>query len=163
MSSVIEHARDLPVKVFEAGAILLQEGETAGVLYILVEGSVEILKGDFQITTVSDPGSFFGEVSVLMDCPHMATVRALERSRFHVAENARAFLTSNAEVTFAVAQLLARRLNSVTSYLADLKRQFEGSEDHLGMVDEVLEGLVHDQEQQEEVTPGSDREYEPNT
>ena len=93
----------------------------------------------------------------------MATVRVLERSRFHVAENARAFLTSNAEVTFAVAQLLARRLNSVTSYLVDLKRQFESNDDHLGMVDEVLEGLVHDQEQQDEVTPGSEREYEPNT
>ena len=46
MPSVIEQARHLPMEVFETGAILLKEGESARVLYILAEGSVEILKGD---------------------------------------------------------------------------------------------------------------------
>jgi CRP-like cAMP-binding protein len=162
MSSIIEQVAHLPVKVFETNEIVLQEGQTAGVLYILADGSVEILKQDFRINTVSEPGSFFGEVSILLGRPHMATVRALERTRLHVATDPRGFLTAHPDLTLAVAALLARRLQSVTSYLADLKRQFEDHDDHLGMVDSVLESLVHDQASEETVSPGSDREYEPN-
>ena len=46
-----------------------------------------------------------------------------------------------------MARLLANRLNAATTYLVDLKRQFAGSNDHLGMVGEVLETLIHQQEQ----------------
>ena len=48
-----------------------------------------------------------------------------------------------------------QRLNAMTSYLADLKAQFHDRSDHLGMVDEVLESLMHHQD--DEVLPGSDR------
>jgi hypothetical protein len=58
-----------------------------------------------------------------------------------------------------VAELLAQRLNSVTGYLADLKRQYEDHDDHLGMVDEVLETLTHQQADRFEV--GSDRDPDP--
>ena len=44
-----------------------------------------------------------------------------------------------------IARLLARRLQNVTSYLVDLKRQYRDREDHLGMVDEVLDSLAHEQ------------------
>jgi hypothetical protein len=33
----------------------------------------------------------------------------------------------------------------VTTYLADLQHQFSEREDHLGMVDEVLDSLLHHQ------------------
>jgi hypothetical protein len=39
-----------------------------------------------QITTVAEPGAFFGEMSVLLARPHTATVRALEPSTFHVVD-----------------------------------------------------------------------------
>jgi CRP-like cAMP-binding protein len=159
MAAAVDFCLGLPERVFDAGETLLEEGKKAGVIYVLAEGSVEVLKGDFQITTVSEPGSFFGEVSVLLGMPHMATVKTLEKSRFHIVEDPERFLGSRADVAFRVAQLLARRLHFVTTYLADLKRQFEGSHDHLGMVDEVLESLVHHQE--EESSPGSDRHPDP--
>jgi CRP-like cAMP-binding protein len=125
------------------------------VLYVLATGSVEVVKGEVQINTVSEPGTFFGEMSVLLDTPHTATVRALEPSTFHVAADPLAFVRANPDVGLAVARLLARRLHFVTTYLVDLKRQFEGSGDHLAMVDEVLDTLVHDQAR--ETLPGSDR------
>ena len=129
---------------------------------ILAEGAVEILKGDFRINVVDEAGSIFGEVSVRLGIPPMATVRALERSRVFVAEDGLAFLSSRTDLALAVARLLARRLNSLTTYLADLKKQFEDQQSHLGIVDEVLETLVHDQSAAEDVTPGSDREPDPN-
>lgn len=149
----------MPERTFGAGEAILREGERAGVLYILIDGEVEVLKGDIQINTVSDPGAFFGEMSVLLDAPHVATVRTLAPSRFFVAENAAEFLSSDPAVGLAVSRLLARRLHSVITYLADLKRQFEEHENHLGMVDEVLEALVHQQGQKHD--PGSDRDPDP--
>jgi hypothetical protein len=90
----------------------------------------------------------------------MATVRTLAPSRFHVVEDARRFLNDDPTVTFAVSRLLARRLNAMITYLADLKHQFADHDDHLGMVDEVLEVLAH--HQGEEHVPGSDRDPDSN-
>lgn len=161
MGTALDHCAGLPQRALEAGEVLLQEG-TPGPLFILVEGAVEILKGDLRITIVDEPGSIFGEVSALLGIPPMATVRTLERSRFFVADDGLAFISSTADLALAVARLLASRLMSVTSYLVDVKKQFEGREDHLGIVDDVLEALIHDQSAREDVDPGSDREPDPN-
>ena len=151
--------RAMPERTCAAGEVILREGERVGILYILIDGEVEILKGGLQVNTVSDAGAFFGEMSVLLGTPHVATVRTLVPSRFYVAEDAAQFLSSDPAVGLAVSRLLARRLHSVMSYLADLKRQFEEHENHLGMVDEVLEALVH--QQGHEHDPGSDRDPDP--
>jgi hypothetical protein len=62
-----------------------------------------------------------------------------------VIVKARRFLEVRPELAFHIAKLLGQRLRLVTTYLVDLKKQFEQHEDHLGMVDEVLESLVHHQ------------------
>jgi len=146
MSSVLRACEGLPTRTFGAGEVIVEEGSPPGVLYVLASGSVEIVKGDVQITTVAEPAAFFGEMSVLLGMPHTATVRALEPSTFHVVEDPIGFFQANPEGAFEVARLLARRLHFVNSYLVDLKKQFAGSGDHLSMVDEVLETLVHHQE-----------------
>jgi CRP-like cAMP-binding protein len=158
MSAILQACGEVPVRIFEPGAVLLGEGARSGLLYILAEGEVEIVKGNYQINTVSDPGAIFGEISVLLDLPHMATVRAITRCRVHEIKDGAAFLQANKEIAFHLSQLLARRLHGVSSYLVDMKRQFEHQSDHLGMVDEVLETLVHQQPRR--FTPGSDRDPE---
>jgi len=159
MRSILSYCEGLPERSFGAGEVLLVEKEKQGILYILIEGEIEVLKGDIQITTASEPGAIFGEMSILLDMPHTATVKTLTPSRMYVVERAADFLLSQTEITYQLAQLLAHRLFSVTTYLVDLKKQFEDRQDHLGMVDEVLETLVH--QQVEECNPGSDRD--PNT
>ena len=47
----------------------------------------------------------------------------------------------------------------MTNYLVDVKRQFESHANHLGLVDEVLETLVHQQRAQ--FNPGSNRDPDP--
>jgi len=74
-------------------------------------------------------------------------------------EDAQSFLKSNPEIAFLLAKLLAERLNGATTYLVDLKRQFEGHGNHLGMVGEILESLIHQQHQ--EFTLGPERETDP--
>jgi len=156
VNPILELCNSVPVRVFEPGTALLAEGQKSGLLYILLDGEVEIVKGDFQLNIVSDPGAIFGEMSVLLDLPHMATVRALSVCRAHEVRDGNEFLRAHPEIAHHLAQVLARRLHGVSTYLVDLKQQFASHENHLGMVDEVLESLVNQQHQR--FVPGSDRD-----
>lgn len=156
MYPILDLCRDVPVRSFGPGEVLLAEGDKSGRLYVLAEGEVEIVKGDFQINSVSEPGAIFGEISALLDVAHMATVRAVTPARAHEIRDGAQFLQANPQIAFHLAQLLARRLQGVSGYLVDLKSQFASHEDHLGMVDDVLETLVHQQHQR--FMPGSDRD-----
>jgi CRP-like cAMP-binding protein len=156
MRSILSFCQGLPERICEAGEILLDEGARTGVLYILIEGQIAVFKGDVLITTVAEPGAIFGEMSVLLDSPHTATVKAFAISRVHVIEHASTFLQSHPDIAYQLSKLLAQRLYGVTTYLADLKKQFQDQEDHLGMVDEVLGSLMHQQD--EECVPGSERD-----
>ena len=156
VNPILELCNSVPVRMFEPGAALLTEGRKSGLLYVLLDGDVEIVKGDFQINIVSDPGAIFGEISVLLDHPHMATVRALSRCRAHEVRDGNEFLKAHPEIAHHLAQLLAHRLHGVSTYLVDLKQQFASHENHLGMVDDVLESLVNQQHQR--FIPGSDRD-----
>jgi CRP/FNR family cyclic AMP-dependent transcriptional regulator len=159
MTSILDKCASLPRKEFAPGTVLLAEGETSGRLYILAEGSVEVLRGDTQVAVIGEVGSVFGEMSVLLNRPHTATVRATSPVGVFVFEDAESFLKSNPEIAFFVGKLLAERLNAATTYLVDLKRQFEGQGNHLGMVGEVLETLIH--QQHEDFTLGPEREADP--
>lgn len=156
MRSIADLCGDLPISAFAPGDTLLPEGASTGKLYVLIDGIVEVVKSEVQITLVHDRGAIFGDMSVLLGAPHMATVRAVTPCTAYLAEGGETFLKSNPEITFFLAQILAQRLNGVTSYLVDLKKQFEDQANHLGMVDEILESLLH--EQRNEFTPGSDRD-----
>jgi CRP/FNR family cyclic AMP-dependent transcriptional regulator len=155
MRTVLSFCHELPERLFEPGEVLLAENGADGMLYVLIEGEVEVLKGETQVNTQSEPGAIFGELAILLDIPHTATVRAISPSRTYVIGNAGDFLQSHPDLSFQLAKLLAKKLNSITTYLVDLKSQFKDQQNHLGMVDEVLETLLH--QQVEEHTPGSDR------
>ncbi|MFT4690455.1 MAG: CRP/FNR family cyclic AMP-dependent transcriptional regulator [Limisphaerales bacterium] len=143
MSALLEACREMPVRELTVGEVLIAEGDPACPLFILEHGSFEIVKRDIRINVVSTPGAMFGEVSLLLEKPSMATVRALEASRVRAVDNGIEFLNQNPAANLELARLLAKRLNGVTSYLVDLRQQFSGNDDHLGMVDEVLESLLH--------------------
>jgi len=135
----------LPQFELASGQALVEEGQRTNRLYVLAEGVAEVLKGDVVISSVADPGSLFGEMSALLGSPHSATVRAVAPCRFYVVDDAQAFLASP-DILLAVSRLLAKRLQMVTTYLVDLQHQFSEHEDHLGMVDEVLDSLLHHQD-----------------
>ena len=67
---------------------VLSAASTTGRLLILKEGAVAVVKEGVEIARVTEPGAVFGELSVLLDQPHTADVRALEASQFHVADAA---------------------------------------------------------------------------
>lgn len=67
------------------GQVLIKEGEQTDRFYIILEGSVEIYKGDKMLATLGK-GSHFGEMALLNEGPRSATVRAVEDGRMLVLE-----------------------------------------------------------------------------
>ncbi len=144
MSAILQLVAGHKVQDFMPGEVIMEQGGAGGRLLVLISGEVEILRDEIRMAKASEPGAFFGEMSVLLDAPSTATVRALKPSTFAIIEDPKAFLGSSAEASLHVAKLLARRLDALNKYLVDVKQQYEGH-DHLGMVDNVLETLMHRQ------------------
>jgi CRP/FNR family transcriptional regulator, cyclic AMP receptor protein len=71
----------LPLVTYQPGETVIVDGSTTGRLLILKKGNVAVVKEDAEIGTVADPGAVFGELSVLLDQPHTADVRASETSQ----------------------------------------------------------------------------------
>lgn len=154
MSGILSALRDHPVRAFAAGESVLVQGERTGLLYVLRQGAVEVIKDDVTVATVSEPGAIFGDLSVLLNVPHTASVRATGAAEFHVVDAPHAFLTENPTACVHLCELLARRLDAVNKYLVDVRHQFDGH-DHIGMVDDVLDTLMHRQPRRRVRPPAS--------
>ena len=109
------------------GAVLIKEGGKTGHLFVLIAGQLEVLRGDAVVAVLSDSGAVTGEMSMLLDRPHTATVRAGTDSTVFEIEDAAAFLKAQPAVALLIAQLLAQRLNVATTYLADLMSNMPGT------------------------------------
>jgi CRP/FNR family transcriptional regulator, cyclic AMP receptor protein len=114
----------LPISTYEPGETVIAAGATTGKLLLLREGVVEVVREGTQIARISEPGSVFGELAVLLDKPHTADVRAVERSVFSVADGA-TLLTSDPAATLYIAAILALRLDAANVALIEIKRQLE--------------------------------------
>jgi CRP/FNR family cyclic AMP-dependent transcriptional regulator len=156
MRAIFDHCAAMPITDVADGTVLLQEGETTGWVYVLAEGRLAVFRGETQIAACDEPGSVFGEMSILLGGPHTATVRAVGGARVYIIENGEAFFRDNPQLLWLIGTLLANRLNAATSYLADLMTQYAEHGTHLEMVGEVLEALLYDQAR--DFHPGSERE-----
>jgi CRP/FNR family transcriptional regulator, cyclic AMP receptor protein len=119
----------LPVATYRAGETVLAAGATSGRLLVLKTGSVKVVKDGTQIAEVSEPGAVFGELSMLLDQPHTADVRALTATEFHVADAA-SLLTDDPATALYVTVLLARRLDATNRALIEVKRQLQTGQPH---------------------------------
>ncbi len=142
MASILELIQGAELRNFGTGQVVIAQGEKTNLLFFLIEGAVEVVKDGVPVAKSSEPGAVFGELSALLGGNHTATVRALKPSAFHVVQNPREFLEASPIICLHVCELIARRLDSLNKYLVDVKQQFNGHE-HLGMVDNVLETLMH--------------------
>jgi CRP-like cAMP-binding protein len=134
---------DLAVTQYSAGEDVLTAGSSTGRLLVLKSGAVEVVKDGVQIAKVSTPGAVFGELSVLLDQPHSADVRALEQSEFHIAD-APTMLANDPTVTLYVASILARRLDIANQALIEVRRQLQAGDPRslIGKTVEKVEQLL---------------------
>src|SRR6266481_6532831 len=137
MREILDYCSGGVRRDISAGAFVVHEGHTSGHLYVLIEGRLEVIKGDTVVANIVEPGAVVGEMSVLLDKPHTATVRVASDSTVYEFGDAASFLRDQPAVALLIARLLAQRLNVATTYLADIMQQYAGHGDHLAMVGEI--------------------------
>ncbi len=110
---------------FAAGEDILREGETGDAAYVVDAGTVIVtmlVRGCRVEVAERQAGAFLGEISLLSDVPHTATVaaktavRALRISRADFA----AVMSADHEVLMSIIRMLGRRLYKATVPLAYL-------------------------------------------
>src|SRR5215510_13194352 len=92
MTKILELLQDREVRRFEPGQVIMEQGTQTHRLYVLIDGAVEVVKEGVRVSMISEAGATFGEISVLLEGTHTATVRAMTPCSFHVIENPRELL-----------------------------------------------------------------------
>jgi len=159
METMLEFATELPRRALATDEVLISEGDTGGVLFVLLDGALRIEKDGAPITSITEPGACVGELALLLDIPATARVVAARPTSVAVVEDGARALAERPELGLALARLLAVRVQRMTTYLADLQRQYADHEGGLGMVDVVLGSLMHRSGTQSEL--GSERDPHP--
>ncbi|MGI9521266.1 MAG: Crp/Fnr family transcriptional regulator [Hyphomicrobiaceae bacterium] len=153
MDSILDFFEDLKPLEVAVGHTVLMEGTVTNRLCVLLDGVLQVHRNEVTVALISEPGAILGEMSILLGEPHTASVRSIAPSRVYLVDNAREFLASRPQLLFPIARLLARRLQNSTSYLVDLKKQFQDQTDHMSMVADVLASLSY---QQDSISPPND-------
>jgi CRP-like cAMP-binding protein len=143
VSSLLEVVTGLPRRALQPGDTLIVEGTVHSAMYVLVDGTMRVEKDGVAITEIRDAGACIGEISLLLDVPATANVVAATPAVVAVIEDARTMLGDDSRIGIALARVLAGRVQRMTTYLADLKRQYAEHDGGLGMIDVVLQELAH--------------------
>jgi len=111
------------ITVYERGQTLFLEGDNSQDLFILVSGELDVLKGKNKIAGITDPGSFFGEMSFFLGARRTSTVKALSdvKTICIPKEHITAFLNEFPDVAQKITRLLAQRLEETSQVLYGFK------------------------------------------
>lgn len=145
VTDLLAFSADLPVESVAAGEVLITEGTAPGRMLVLVSGEVVVEHDGVPFARIDTPGAVFGEMSAVLDRPATATVRAVGDLQVRVVDDPLGFLTQRPGAALAVLRTTASRLDGLTHYLVDVKNQFADQAGHLGLVDQILDQLVHHQ------------------
>jgi CRP-like cAMP-binding protein len=99
------------------GMALIEQGGKTGQLYVLKDGQLEVMRDGKHVTTIRTPGAVIGEMSVLLDLPQTASVRAITEVDYFVIDDAIEVLNRHPDWLLQIARLLAQRVNATTALL----------------------------------------------
>ena len=145
MNDLLTLSADRPEVTLSDGEVLIEEGTAPDRLYVLVAGELVVEHDAVAFARVDTPGAVFGEMSAVLGRPATATVRASGEATLREVDEPLSFLSEQPGAALSVLRTTASRLDGLTQYLVDVKRQFADAGGHLGMVDAILDQLVHHQ------------------
>lgn len=100
----------------DAGTVLCREGEIGNQFFVIVDGTVKIMRKGRRIAQ-RENGEFFGEIALLEDVPRTATVTAETPLRMFVLTSVqfKHLVAESPKVESKVLRALARRLADLSS------------------------------------------------
>ncbi len=114
-------------KTCEKDNIILQRGEKSGILGILISGQLKVtmlsLQGREITLAILTPYSFIGEMSLLDDEPHSATVMTLKKSKLLIVSqnDFHDLLKANPDVCLYLLKTHVKLVRKLSDRIADLK------------------------------------------
>lgn len=127
-------ARISTERSYSSGTNIVTEGEVGVAMFVISDGSVEVVKNDGGNEVKIDElrrGGFFGDMALFENFPRSATVRATsDVTCLALTEwDVHAELRETPAVSIQMLKALVRRLRSVTDELAQLKGESAGAHD----------------------------------
>lgn len=139
MEGIIDHPEiEKYIRTYESGQNVFLEGDDSQDLYILITGSLDVLKGEKNIAEITRPGALFGEMSYLLNTGRTATtkargpVKAVKIPRKGIS----GFLHEFPAVSEEITRLLAQRLNETSHVLYGLTELFDQIPDAVILTDQ---------------------------
>jgi len=117
LEMVFERLSVFPIRTFEKGDVVLSDGSRTGRLLFLVQGAVDVVKDQWPIARVAEPGAVFGDMAALRSQPHAADVLAVRRSSFVVVDDAASCLKTEPLIALYVAVVQSSRLDGANRQL----------------------------------------------
>lgn len=135
-----EVRRRLIAETYPKNEVILREGKSFQVLWIIARGECEVFKmvrpDVEQRLTVLDAGSVFGEVSFFQPAPHSASIRALTEvevmrlPREQFSELEVVSPTAVKKMLTNTVRVLAERLRRMDTWTCELFERPDGPEHH---------------------------------
>lgn len=118
LQSVMVTAKE---RSFDAGEVIIREGDPGLGFYLLLEGTAEVRKGGKAVAELG-PGDYFGEMALLLeDTPRTADVVATSKAKCLVITqwDLRALISTHPDIGMKIMNELATRLSGTEKALAD--------------------------------------------
>lgn len=110
------------VRGFSSGDLILQEGQKSTGCFIILSGQVEVIKSlnsaNPRILAKLGSGEIVGEMSMIDEEPHVASVRALQDTQCIMIErwDFKAQMQAYPEIALQLLPILAKRLRALLEH-----------------------------------------------
>jgi hypothetical protein len=120
---LMDLARVIREEKHPAGFLIIREGDEGRSMYVIVEGNVEISKGDTVLGHLG-PGEFFGEMAIFEQETRSASVRAQTDVRLLCLEgkDLLRLIEELPAIAVSICQYLSHRLQDLNSRLQNLEQ-----------------------------------------
>jgi CRP-like cAMP-binding protein len=113
-------------KVYQAGEVIVHQGEVGECMYVIQAGQVEVLQkqaGQETSLAVLGPGDFFSEMGLFDKDVRSATVRALGEARVLTVDKRTLHrrLNEDPSLAYRIIQTLSQRVRKLNAELARSK------------------------------------------
>jgi len=120
--------------------VLIAQGDNRGDLFVLESGELVVERDGIRIAGIATAGALVGEMSVILNRPSSATVKAGTASTVHVIAGARDALEHDPRLALTLARLMATRLDATSGLLVELTTQHKGKSEQ-GLLSRILSTL----------------------
>lgn len=95
---------------FRAGEFLFLQGQPSKGMFILQEGRLGVIEDGVRIATISEAGSYVGELSLILGTKRLADIQAETDCRLHHVEDVGSFFREDPDRALELVRILAQRL-----------------------------------------------------